>query len=220
MIGYRKRQIALAMILAAVAGFVDGVGYLQLGGPFVSFMSGNSTRSSVSLAQGHWHDAAQALAIIAGFVLGAVLGALIGRGGDPNRRRLILLTVGLLLVAAALAHLADQPTLSIGAMVLAMGIVNAVFQKDGETGIGVTYMTGALVRVGHRIAAALRGGPPLAWTSSLFLWVSLCCGALCGALAFGWVGLGGLWIPGIVVLVLAWSVPPTRRTAASEASSG
>ncbi len=98
-------------------------------------------------------------------------------------------------------------------MVLAMGIVNAVFQKDGETGIGVTYMTGALVRVGHRIAAALRGGPPLAWTSSLLLWVSLCCGALCGGLAFAWVGLGGLWIPGIVVLALAWLVPPTRRTA-------
>ena len=43
---------ALACALSALAGYVDGIGFLHLGGLFVSFMSGNSTRMGVSLAAG------------------------------------------------------------------------------------------------------------------------------------------------------------------------
>jgi uncharacterized membrane protein YoaK (UPF0700 family) len=47
----------LAFCLSALAGCVDAIGFLELGGHFVSFMSGNSTRLSVSLAGGD-HQAA------------------------------------------------------------------------------------------------------------------------------------------------------------------
>jgi uncharacterized membrane protein YoaK (UPF0700 family) len=46
-----SHNIALACALSALAGYVDGIGYLHLGGLFVSFMSGNSTRMGVSLAE-------------------------------------------------------------------------------------------------------------------------------------------------------------------------
>ena len=48
---------ALALSLAVLAGYVDSLGFLQLGGVFVSFMSGNSTRLAVSLAEGRWQAA-------------------------------------------------------------------------------------------------------------------------------------------------------------------
>jgi uncharacterized membrane protein YoaK (UPF0700 family) len=48
-----RRNIALACALSALAGYVDGIGFPHLGGLFVSFMSGNSTRMGVSLAEGH-----------------------------------------------------------------------------------------------------------------------------------------------------------------------
>jgi hypothetical protein len=37
-------------------------------------------------------------------------------------------------------------------------IVNAVFQIEGGAGLGLTYVTGALVKVGQLAAEALRGG--------------------------------------------------------------
>ncbi len=48
------RNLVLALALSALAGFFDGIGFLHLGGLFVSFMSGNSTRMSVSLAEAQW----------------------------------------------------------------------------------------------------------------------------------------------------------------------
>lgn len=45
-----KKVWPLAIALAALAGYVDAIGFLRLGGFFVSFMSGNSTRLAVGIA--------------------------------------------------------------------------------------------------------------------------------------------------------------------------
>ena len=50
-----RRRLAIA--LAALAGFVDAVGFLTAGGYFASFMSGNTTRLGVDFA----NDPARAL---------------------------------------------------------------------------------------------------------------------------------------------------------------
>src|SRR6266478_6048689 len=65
-----RRNITLACALSALAGYVDGIGFLHLGGLFVSFMSGNSTRMGVSLAEGHWLGAIEALGLVALVVVG------------------------------------------------------------------------------------------------------------------------------------------------------
>src|SRR5712672_1621821 len=72
-----RRNIVLACALSGLAGYVDGIGFLHLGGLFVSFMSGNSTRMGVSLAEGHWLGAIEALGLVALFVIGAAAGSLI-----------------------------------------------------------------------------------------------------------------------------------------------
>ena len=154
-----RRNLALACALSAVAGYVDGIGFLQLGGLFVSFMSGNSTRMGVSLAAEDWTGAIQALALIALFVIGAAAGSLIvlGRGRSRYRRALVLLAEALLLAAAALCYAFAWPNLAVAAIVLAMGMENAVFQIRGGAGLGLTYVTGALVKVGQLAATALTG---------------------------------------------------------------
>ena len=106
-----RRNVALACALSALAGYVDGIGFLHLGGLFVSFMSGNSTRMGVSLADGHWHDAAQALGLIALFVIGAALGSLIVLGRGANRQQWLLLVEAILLAAAAVCDALGFPGL-------------------------------------------------------------------------------------------------------------
>jgi uncharacterized membrane protein YoaK (UPF0700 family) len=175
-----RRNISLACALAALAGYVDGIGFLHLGGLYVSFMSGNSTRMGVSLAEGQWSAAAESLGLIVLFVIGAAGGSLIVLGHGVHRQPWVLLAEALLLAAAALCYTFGLPIAAVAAIVLAMGLENAVFQIEGGAGLGLTYVTGALVKVGQLLAVALTGGARWGWTPNLLLWAALVAGSACG----------------------------------------
>src|ERR1700721_253877 len=151
-------HVALACALSAMAGYVDSIGFLHLGGLFVSFMSGNSTRLGVSLAQAHWSNAAEAMGLILLFVTGAACGSLIVLGRGANRQPWVLLVEAMLLALAALCYAFGLSNAAGAAMVLAMGLEKAVFQIDGGAGLGLTYVTGTLIKVGQLAAAGLKGG--------------------------------------------------------------
>jgi uncharacterized membrane protein YoaK (UPF0700 family) len=207
-----RRNVALACALSALAGYVDGIGFLHLGGLFVSFMSGNSTRMGVSLAQAQWQSAGGALGLIVLFVIGAAAGSLIVLGRGAHRQPFVLLAEAVLLALAAAAYNFGLPNLAIGAIVLAMGLENAVFQIHGGAGLGLTYVTGALVKVGQLAARALTGGARWAWAPNLLLWAALVAGSACGALAYAWVNLGAIWLAAAAALGLSGIVAaPARR---------
>jgi uncharacterized membrane protein YoaK (UPF0700 family) len=206
-----RRNLALACALSALAGYVDGIGFLHLGGLFVSFMSGNSTRLGVHLAEGHWSNAAEAIGLIALFVTGAALGSLIVSMRSAFSQCQVLLAEALLLAAAALCYGFGLAPLAIAAMVLAMGLENSVFQVEGGAGLGLTYMTGALVKVGQLAAAALTGGRPWAWLPNLLLWAALVLGAIGGALAYGWINLTAVWFAAGWALTLSGIVFATTK---------
>jgi uncharacterized membrane protein YoaK (UPF0700 family) len=198
-----RRNVALACALSALAGYVDSIGFLHLGGLFVSFMSGNSTRMGVSLAQGHWSNAAAALGLVALFVVGAAGGSLIVLGRGANRQPWVLLAEASLLAVAALCYSFGLSNAAVAAMVLAMGLENAVFQIDGGAGLGLTYVTGALVKVGQLVAAALTGGARWGWLPNLLLWAALVAGSVCGALGYHWINLAAIWFAAAAALALS-----------------
>lgn len=193
----------MAMGLAAIAGYVDAIGFIELGGLFVSFMSGNTTRAGVGYAGGSaagW----MATGLIALFVAGVVVGTFAGRAAGSSRRhsKIIALVAGMLALSALL-HMSGYDAPAIAMLALTMGIENTVFERDGEVTIGLTYITGTLVKLGQRLAIAFSGGPRWAWLPYLLLWASLMVGAVCGALVHPLWGLGGLWIGGGMAALLA-----------------
>jgi len=206
-----RRDIALACALSALAGYVDSVGFLQLGGLFVSFMSGNSTRLGVSLAEGQWQNAAEALGLIALFVLGALAGSLIVLGRAARRQSRVLLAEASLIAAAALGSALGLSSPAVAAIVLAMGLENAVFQVKGGGGLGLTYITGALVKVGQHAAAALKGGPRWSWLPDLLLWAALAAGCVCGAFAYQRINLAAIWFAAGAALALSAVLAATPR---------
>ena len=202
MIRYSHSAKALAIGLALLAGFVDAIGFLLTGGLFVSFMSGNSTRLAVGLATGQT-VAALAAMLIASFVAGVVLGSLVGPRWPVIRVSLSLTLVALLLASASILAAAGQDEWLLIPLAMAMGCANTVFQRDGDVTIGVTYMTGALVRLGQRLADALRGGRRWDWIPFLLLWSGLVAGAIAGALMLAQAGSQSLWVATVVATMMA-----------------
>lgn len=92
----------------------------------------------------------------------------------------------------------EDGMLAAGAMlallVMAMGTLNNTFQRGGEVSVGLTYMTGALVRMGQGLAAWLMGTGGEGWSGWLLLWLGLALGAVLGAI--GWLHAPAyvLWI--------------------------
>src|SRR3546814_1217653 len=80
-------------------------------------------------------------------------------------------------------------------------------------------MTGALVKLGQRLAAALVGGPRWQWAPYLALWGGLIAGAAAGALAYPRAGMASLWIAvaaAWLLCVYAALLGPAERLARSE----
>jgi uncharacterized membrane protein YoaK (UPF0700 family) len=92
-----------------------------------------------------------------------------------------------------------------------MGLENAVFQIEGGGGLGLTYVTGALVKVGQLIAAALTGGERFAWLPNLLLWAALVAGSVLGALAYHWINLAAIWFAAGMALALSALVAATGK---------
>lgn len=206
-----RRNLALACALSALAGYVDSIGFLHLGGLFVSFMSGNSTRLGVYLAEGNWSNAAETIGLIVLFVIGAACGSLIVSTRSAFSQSRVLLAEALLLAAAAFFYALGMPSVAIASIVLALGLENSVFQVEGGVGLGLTYMTGALVKVGQLAAAALTGGRRWAWLPNLLLWAALVVGAICGALAYHWINLAAIWFGAGWALALSFIVFATTQ---------
>lgn len=204
MVHYDRRAIGLAYCLSALAGYVDAIGFIALGGFFVSFMTGNSTRLGVDLASLNTHGILLAGGMLLSFVLGVMAGSLVGHVFERRQRPAVLGFVTLCLASAALLQDQGLTILGVSALAVAMGAENAVFQRDGEVSIGLTYMTGTLVKMGQRLMASLIGGAKRDWLRPLLLWLSLVAGTTLGAYAHARLGLDAIWAAaaGAAVLTL------------------
>jgi uncharacterized membrane protein YoaK (UPF0700 family) len=195
-------QLALAICLTGIAGYVDAVGFLKLGYLFVSFMSGNSTQFAVEASRGQLSKAAEAGGIVALFVIGVIVGHLWAVWAKQWRRPAVFIVDAALLGVAVL--FASSPAVIVP-VVLAMGLQNEALHKAGEVKTNLTYVTGTLVSLGENIAGAFGGDPKKRWLWApyLLLWIGLVIGAAIGARIYGSLGVRALMWPAAVLIVFA-----------------
>lgn len=179
-----RRRLAIA--LSALAGFVDASGFVANGGYFISFMSGNSTRMAVDLVT-DMHRALVPAGLILGFVLGVALGTVVAARAGLARKVAVL---GVVCALLALGAVGQGTIVAQGALVLAMGALNATFQREGEGTLALTYVTGALVKAGQ----ALGGQKVPGAGAGLGLWLGLVLGGVGGAAMGLHYPQAGLWL--------------------------
>lgn len=199
---YDPARQRLALGLAGLAGLVDATGFVVAGGYFTSFMSGNTTRMGVELVE-RPALAFAPLGLIGCFLAGVIAGAVIGRRVRGRHKRVLLGLVAATLGAGAglLAAGLSIPFLALSA--IAMGLANNVFARDGEVTVGVTYMTGALVRFGQGVAARLAREPLPSTRGYGVLWSALAAGAAAGG---GLCLVAPVWAAaaGLIVAAALW----------------
>lgn len=163
-------SLALAAALAATAGFVDAFIFVRVTPVFVANMSGNLVRLGIAAGGHDGRAVAASLVALAGFLAGAIWSTSHldhhVRGGRPPTPTRLLLVEAVLLTALPFivraAHIAysspiqtkDYAVVVIGAT--AMGIQAVALRRVGQVAVSTTYGTGAVVRLGEKLALAAR----------------------------------------------------------------
>ncbi len=196
-------QLSLGLVLTATAGFTDAVGFIELGGHYTSFMSGNTTQLGDALANGMWPVVVVALSLVILFFVGSTLGVFIAMRAGPRWGSAWV--TGLVLAGTATALVLSlfgvSPVPAILPLALAAGAQNAILPSTGSVRLGTTFVTGTLFAAGADLARALRkAAPAWRWVQHLLVWASLFAGALVGAIAYVQLHTSALYVPAIVYL--------------------
>lgn len=196
-----RRGLALSLVLSGVAGYVDAIGFIDTGGFFVSFMSGNSTQAGVDILEQGLASSLLPLTLVVAFVLGVAVGAMIG-GNGRRRAWAVAASASAVALSAVLAAVVPTSPARFWMLAFAMGALNTLYLSDGRARVAITYATGTLVSLGLAVAALLTGRSGSAWRRPLLLWGSLAGGAVVGAAAHR-LGSGPALLLAAVVLAAA-----------------
>lgn len=212
-----RASLALAGGLAFLAGATDAYGVTRMGDVFVSFMSGNTTLLALAMGSGDVARAAHIFPFIALFVAGAAAGAAVS-----DRTGRFRMTSVILVASAALGFAESEPSWSAHASAFAMGTLNAALVKVGPQGVGLTYVTGALVKFGQGIGHWFAGtNPGLAWSVNAAMWGSILLGAyaMTVAMRLGEIGPWPLPLLGLMQAIAAFLIERPSNTLSSAPSS-
>jgi uncharacterized membrane protein YoaK (UPF0700 family) len=230
--------LVVAGVLAAVAGFVDAVGFNRLFGVFPANQSGNVAFLGMAIG-GDGPAAGWRCALsIAGFAVGAAAGFFLGRRLGPRKGpALIVVELVLLLIVTVVAGNVDGRGLSGGftGVVLvalgsfAMGIQTEAIRRVAGVAVATTYQSGAVARIGEATTGLFRrsttpagarvvprgGAAPIPILAGVL--VTYCAGAALGAASPGRWGRP-LTLPcvALALLVVGWWFVPRWFSAIDE----
>jgi uncharacterized membrane protein YoaK (UPF0700 family) len=190
-------RLFFGLLLTAVAGWVDAIGFLQLGGFYTSFMSGNTTQLGVGLGQVEEAALILPLGLVAAFFAGAFMGNLLsllaGRWCLPAVLGMVSSLLGIAFWFFDQGGDLHGPSLILAG---AMGAQNAALRQVNGVRAGTTYVTGTLFSAGQDLAAAVLGrGPRWRWLLHLLVWLCLMAGAAGGVVMYGQSSRWALAVP-------------------------
>ena len=199
-------RFILGLLLTLIAGWVAAVGFLELGGVYVTFMSGNTLQVGLNSATGQWPIVTRAATATVSFLFGAVLAGIVFA-----RSRFWAFPVGMVAEASCIAAgawlLASRPTETlgiIGLLAFGMGVQNHLVSKSRIDNAGTTFVTGTLFRCGDALARRIATGEkPGLWIAYLTVSLAFVAGACAGAYAETALGRLALAPPAGCLLVLA-----------------
>ena len=178
--------VACLILLTVVAGAVDAIAYLHLGGVFISNQTGNLLLVAMAAIGTSLVDVGAAVASFFGFFVGAAVTgrwltmAPVGGHRPPRATTLLVVVLLLLLVGAALVIIdTGAPVVVVVPLALAMGMQAALAVRLGVRFLTTGFVTGSTVAMS--LTSPLGDGTDRWWWYGIVPLAAICLGAAVSA---------------------------------------
>jgi uncharacterized membrane protein YoaK (UPF0700 family) len=206
-----------------IAGYADAYGFFHYQA-YVSFMSGNTTQTGLSLGQTAWPAAIPTAIAIASFVVGVFAGTLMATSKPRQSSRFRFGVVAAILAGVLMVTTrASLPAnLGIAMLSVAMGIMNTTLSQVGGESVALGYVSGTLNALARHLALACKRLPlddaqgpwDTHWRRALLLagvWIAFLIGAAVSMAAAGRFGVWVLVVPIVILAAFAAANLPAAR---------
>ncbi|WDR05699.1 YoaK family protein [Devosia rhodophyticola] len=197
-------KLSVGLLLTLAAGYTDAIGFVELGGFFTSFMSGNTTQLGIELTTGTLGNIATLAALILFFFAGGLTGSLLAHWNSRwTNVAVTALTAGYLAVTLVLIGLGVPAAQALLFLAASAGAQNAILRPVGSARLGTTFVTGTLFMASQELARTLiEKTASRVWIQHLAIWGALLIGAVWGAIIHARFGIYALLVPLIIYLGL------------------
>lgn len=210
----------LALMLAAVAGTLNSVGFFAIA-MYTSHMTGIVSSIADHLVDDRWDAVRLGLAAVTSFVAGAALCAIVFNWGRRRHRdsryanvlvleALLILLIGMLAERLTWQH---RIWIYLPALSLTMGMQNAIITKLSGARIRTTHVTGMITDIGIELGKLLyrerlADAPPVSADRAKLISLSILViaffgGSIFGAAGYLTFGFEILIAPAVALLVVA-----------------
>ena len=194
-------------VLAFIAGIVNVVGLLGFEHHAITHLTGNTSLLAEALATRDFAAMSHFAALIAAFVVGAVISGILVQDSalQLGRRYGVALLLVSLLLFAAVPLLQHDSVYGMYAAACAMGLQNAMVSTYSGAVVRTTHVSGMFTDLGIFLGHTLRGLPVDVRRLRLCLIVisGFLCGGIAGALAFRSFGYSALLFPASLTAVVS-----------------
>jgi uncharacterized membrane protein YoaK (UPF0700 family) len=133
--------------LAAIAGCVEAIGFMDLGGMvYPGIMTGNTVQLGLSIARAQWASLGIVALAIGLFVLGGILSSLITRGLRQPLVNLVLIAVAIMVAGFARIHVPARVPVELPLLAFAMAMQGDSMAKFGAVSLQTIVVTSNMVR--------------------------------------------------------------------------
>jgi uncharacterized membrane protein YoaK (UPF0700 family) len=197
--------------LAAVAGYVEVIGFMDVGGIYPGIMTGNTVQLGLTLARAQWARLAIIGFAVALFFVGGIISSLIKR--HLRRPPVELLLMAAILIAASMArlHASLRIAVELPLLALAMAMQGETIAMFGGVSLQTIVVTNNMVKFSDALVGRYLPGPEAKRSHKVpelkevlmpgFAWLSYSVGAGAGATAAAWFQFP-LLVPAVLLVFI------------------